>query len=93
MVQLYLSSTATADGDEAVGRAYLVELNVPVEGDRFILVGWYDDGYRRTDDGWRFSKRELTKLYVGPSDLSELLPVVIPGATLRVRPTMIASGL
>ena len=48
VVQLYLSSTATFDGDEAAGRAYLVELNVPIEGDRRVLVGWYEDAYRRT---------------------------------------------
>ena len=38
VVQLYLSSTATIDGDEASGRAYFVELNVPVDGERRMLV-------------------------------------------------------
>jgi ketosteroid isomerase-like protein len=70
VVQLYLSNTATIDGDAADGRAYLVELNVPVGADRRILVGWYDDTYRRTDDGWRFSSRSLTRLYVGAPDLA-----------------------
>jgi uncharacterized protein (TIGR02246 family) len=70
VVQLYQSSTAAVDGDDAAGRAYLVELNVPVEGDRRILVGWYDDRYRRTDEGWRFSSRALVKLYAGATDLS-----------------------
>jgi ketosteroid isomerase-like protein len=70
VVQLYLSNTATIDGDTAAGRAYLVELNVPVDADRRILVGWYDDTYRRTDDGWRFSSRSLTRLYVGAPDLT-----------------------
>ena len=70
VVQLYLSSTATIDGDAAAGRAYLVELNVPVVGDRRILVAWYDDGYRRTDEGWRFSSRSLSRLYVGAPDLA-----------------------
>ena len=37
VVQLYLSSTATVDGDDATGRAYFVELNVPVDGDRRVL--------------------------------------------------------
>ena len=37
VVQLYLSNTATVDGDAAAGRAYLVELNVPTEGDRRVL--------------------------------------------------------
>ena len=70
VVQLYQSSTATIDGDEAAGRAYLVELNVPVEGDRRIMVGYYDDTYRRDTDGWRFASRALTKLYAGAPDLS-----------------------
>ena len=70
VVQLYLSSTATIDGDAASGRAYLVELNVPVDSDRRVLVGWYDDTYRHTADGWRFSARSLTRLYVGAADLS-----------------------
>ncbi len=70
VVQLHLSNTATVDGDVAIGRAYLVELNVPVSGPRRIFVGWYDDGYRRTADGWRFSSRTLSRLYSGPPDLS-----------------------
>jgi uncharacterized protein (TIGR02246 family) len=70
VVQLYLSTTATIDGDAAAGRAYLVELNVPVDGDRRILVAWYDDDYRRTDAGWRFSVRSLNRLYAGAPDLA-----------------------
>ena len=70
VVQLYLSSTATVDGDVATGRAYLVELNVPIDGDRRVLVGWYDDTYRREAGGWLFSSRSLNKLYAGPADLS-----------------------
>lgn len=70
VVQLYTSNTATFDGDDAVGRAFLVELNVPVRGDRRMMVGWYDDDYRRTVDGWRFSRRTLSRLYSGVPDLS-----------------------
>ena len=70
VVQLYTSNTATFDGDGAVGRAFLVELNVPVRGDRRMLVGWYDDAYRRTVEGWRFSRRALSRLYSGAPDLS-----------------------
>ena len=65
VVQLYLSNTVTVDGDDAAGRAYLIELNVPVSGPRRMFVGWYDDGYRRTADGWRFTRRALTRLYSG----------------------------
>jgi uncharacterized protein (TIGR02246 family) len=70
VVQVYLSSTATIDGEIAEGRAYLIELNVPVDGDRRILVGWYDDTYSRSDDSWRFARRSLTRLYAGAADLS-----------------------
>jgi ketosteroid isomerase-like protein len=70
VVQLYLSSTATVDGDDAAGRAYLVELNEPADGDRRVLVAMYDDTYRRTAGEWRFSSRSLTKLYQGAPDLS-----------------------
>ena len=70
VVQLYTSNTATFDGDDAVGRAFLVELNAPVRGDRRMLVGWYDDAYRRTVEGWRFSRRALSRLYSGAPDLS-----------------------
>ena len=65
VVQLYLSNTATFDGDVATGRAYLVELNVPMEGDRRVLVAWYDDTYRREAGQWLFSSRSLNKLYAG----------------------------
>jgi uncharacterized protein (TIGR02246 family) len=70
VVQLYLSSTATIDGDVAAGRAYLVELNVPNEGDRRVQVAWYDDSYRRATEGWQFSRRSLTRLYAGAADLT-----------------------
>ena len=70
VVQLYLSNTVTVDGEDAAGRAYLIELNVPADGPRRVFVGWYDDDYRRTADGWRFSRRALTRLYAGPPDLS-----------------------
>jgi hypothetical protein len=70
VVQLYLSNTATVDGDDAAGRANFIELNVPVSGPRRIFVGWYEDAYRRTPDGWRFRRRALTRLYSGPTDLS-----------------------
>jgi uncharacterized protein (TIGR02246 family) len=79
VVQVYLSSTATIDGDDAEGRAYLLELNVPVDGHRRVMVGYYDDTYRRDDRadgrGWRFASRSLTKLYAGAPDLSgDFLP-------------------
>ncbi len=35
-----------------------------------MLVGWYDDAYRRTADGWRFSAPRPRRLYAGAPDLS-----------------------
>ena len=70
VVQLYLSNTATIDGDTATGRAYLVELNVPMQGERRMLVASYDDTYRRVSGEWLFSSRSLRKLYAGAPDLS-----------------------
>ena len=34
-----------------------------------MLAGHYDDTYRRTPEGWRFTSRHLTKYYQGPPDL------------------------
>ena len=34
------------------------------------MAGHYDDTYRRTPDGWRFTSRQLTKYYAGPPDLT-----------------------
>ena len=61
---------ADVDGDDAEGRAYLVELNVTADGERVVLVGWYDDSYRRTPNGWRYASRSLQQLYRGAPDLS-----------------------
>ena len=70
VVQVYLGNTATIDGASGDGRANFVELTVPVGRPRRCVVGWYDDEYRRTPDGWRFSRRVLQRLYAGPPDLS-----------------------
>lgn len=70
VVQLYQSSEATIDGDTACGRAYLVELNVPVDGPPRTMAGYYSDEYARTVDGWKFTSRRLRVLYSGPADLS-----------------------
>lgn len=69
VVQLYQACTFDVDGDTATGRCTLVELNVVGDGSRKVLAGHYDDTYRRTPDGWRFTSRELTRYYAGPPDL------------------------
>ncbi len=70
VVQLYQSNEATIDGDIASGRAYLVELNDPIDGPPRTMAGYYADEYARTADGWKFTSRRLRMLYAGAPDLS-----------------------
>jgi uncharacterized protein (TIGR02246 family) len=70
VVQLYLSAVYDVDGDKASGRCQLVELNIVADGSRTMLAGHYDDTYRRTPEGWRYTSRRLTRYYAGPPDLS-----------------------
>lgn len=49
------------DGDRATGRVYVDVFQVRLQ-DRTVPetvhhLGWYDDVYLRTPDGWRFSER------------------------------------
>lgn len=69
VVQLYLSSTFDVTGDTATGRCEFIELNRRADGAGHILAGHYLDSYRRTDAGWRFVDRRLTKYYQGSPDL------------------------
>jgi hypothetical protein len=69
VVQLYLACTFDVDGDAATGRCELQEFNVVADGSRRVFAGHYDDTYRRTPEGWRFTSRRLTKYYQGPPDL------------------------
>jgi len=69
VVQLYMAPSFAVDGDTATGRVPLVELID--EGDvRAMMAGHYDDTYRRTVDGWKFTSRALTIYYRGAADLS-----------------------
>lgn len=74
VVQLYLSSWFDVDGDVASGRVQLMELVRGLDGASTILAGHYDDTYRRTADGWKFSSRALTVYYRGAPDLSGTFP-------------------
>jgi ketosteroid isomerase-like protein len=54
---------ATADPDQARGAVKGVAHHVMTAADGPSDVVWrlrYGDDYRRTDDGWRFARRELT---------------------------------
>jgi ketosteroid isomerase-like protein len=47
------------DGDEATGRTDFVFLLVGDQGFTVAAVGHYEDGFVRTDDGWRFTRRRI----------------------------------
>lgn len=56
------------DGDTATGRVMCFnpqEISTPDGKTHIFMVGlWYLDEYRRTEDGWRISKRREEKSYV-----------------------------
>ena len=60
-------------GDAASGRWHVVELGWPKQGAPSYTLGCYEDSYRRTDAGWRFSERRFQIVYTGAPDLSGTL--------------------
>ena len=56
------------DGDTAKGRVMCfnpMEMSMPDGGTQVYFIGlWYVDEYRRTESGWRISKRVEEKSYV-----------------------------
>lgn len=56
------------DGDTATGRVMCfnpMEMVLPEDGNQTYFLGlWYVDEYRRTDKGWRISRREEVKSWV-----------------------------
>ena len=68
----YENSAASLDeaAGTGTGRAYVTEVLKPTDGPALLMHGYYDDVYERTDQGWRFSRRTLVRLYHGPPDLS-----------------------
>jgi ketosteroid isomerase-like protein len=70
VIQLYLTCTYDIDGDAATGRCELLELNVVSDATRRIFAGHYDDTYRRTREGWRFTSRRIERYYAGAPDLT-----------------------
>ena len=73
VVQLAHNGTAEldpADPDVATGRWYMSEACRTRSGKTLHYLGYYDDRYVRTAEGWRFASRRLTWLYQGPPDLS-----------------------
>jgi len=63
------------DADTATGVSYLIVFNSTAEpderGSRPVepppTVGFYEDRFRRTPDGWRFQSRVLTRVFRRPA--------------------------
>jgi hypothetical protein len=47
------------DGDAATGDQ---PVSIVEQSSHDLLIGWYSDTYRRTDEGWRITSRSLTFL-------------------------------
>ncbi len=50
------------DGDSATGTVYYAASGVTADGASFGANGYYGDTYVRTDDGWKFQRREAAAL-------------------------------
>ncbi len=70
VVQTALNGTAELGETEGHGRRYLMEHSQTRGGRGLFYLGYYDDRYVLTDDGWQFASRRLTWLYQGAPDLS-----------------------
>lgn len=56
------------DGDTASSRSYLIGIHVPDASDPTTHAdagGWYDCEYRRTAEGWRFTRVRVTIVWRG----------------------------
>jgi ketosteroid isomerase-like protein len=62
------------EGDIAVGRAYISELVRLRDGASHLNYAVYHDRYRRTPDGWKFTKRVYEVRYVDTTPLAGSAP-------------------
>ncbi|MDH3705230.1 MAG: nuclear transport factor 2 family protein [Acidimicrobiia bacterium] len=72
VVHLIHNGTSELDleAGAGTGRWYITEQLRMGDGADATLVGWYDDTYRLVDGRWRFARRVLQPLYMGPPDFS-----------------------
>jgi len=54
--------TVAIDGDIAEGRSYTSEVAETADGRKLRVYGTYEDGYRRRDGIWGFSRRRFSIL-------------------------------
>ncbi len=70
VIQLTHNGEVKLDGDTALGRWYVTEYGLTAKGRRIFYIVHYDDEYRRTDEGWCFSRRRGVWHYQDAPDLS-----------------------
>lgn len=70
VVQLPQHARIEITDDRAIGTWGMIELGRTATGTPSVSFGSYEDVYRRTDSGWRFSERRFDFHYTGPPDLS-----------------------
>jgi uncharacterized protein (TIGR02246 family) len=71
VVQVATDGIVEVDGERASGRWLIQETIQFKDGRALVNVGRYLDRYQRDADGaWRFARRELHAIYLGPPDLS-----------------------
>jgi hypothetical protein len=71
VVQTVQNGAAELLGEnQATGRWHITEHFQRSNGERSVLLAWYDDQYTCESGTWRFASRRLTRLYHGPADLS-----------------------
>ena len=58
--QTVIEGDVEIDGDRATGSWQIHEAIVDRDGSERERVGRYDDEYRRTRDGWKFTRRAFT---------------------------------
>jgi uncharacterized protein (TIGR02246 family) len=63
--QEVLEGNVTVEGDGATGSWQIHETIVDRDGNERERVGRYDDEYRRTEAGWKFSRRAFTPAPAG----------------------------
>jgi len=67
LFQMTHSGLVVVDGDRARCRWWLHEINQSVKSETpMIFFGLYQDDVVRTEEGWRFARRQLDEIRSGP---------------------------
>jgi ketosteroid isomerase-like protein len=70
VIQLTHNGEVSLKGDCATGRWYMTEYGLTAKGRRIFYIGHYEDEYRRTEVGWKFTRRTGIWHYHDAPDLS-----------------------